>query len=208
MVWLLNSQWMKNCKSTEWFCRSILAIYTNDWSTFWYVYCCYVYFFSGKFLNMCKPRTTTCSLWQPGPPGLAFYGSGSACLTSWVGMVSAGWLCSMRSETSCKWNLSFFKAVSPNLGSLFHIISSLFSNFRSWDYPEHFQIYSQLSRKSNLVFHFPQCVYFLNWTEQNPNLIAFTSKIQVFCRPEWIKGWPHENEFWQFLNAKMTFVNS
>ena len=98
IIWLLNSQGMKNCKSTESFCRSILTIYTNDWSTFWYVYCCYVYFFSGKFLNVCKPRTTTYPLWQPGPPGLAFYGSGLACLPSWLGMVNAGWLCSMWSE--------------------------------------------------------------------------------------------------------------
>ena len=45
MVWLLNSQGMKNCKSTESLCLSILTIYTNDWSPFWYVYCCHVYFF-------------------------------------------------------------------------------------------------------------------------------------------------------------------
>ena len=38
------------------------------------------------------------------------------------------------------------------------------------------------------AFYFPQCVYFLNRTRQNPNLTAFTSKIQVFCRPEWAKG--------------------
>ena len=58
MVWLLNSQWLQNCKSTESFCRNILAVYTNDWSTFWYIYCCYVNVFSGKFLNVCMPRTT------------------------------------------------------------------------------------------------------------------------------------------------------
>ena len=72
MVWLLNSQGMKNCKSTESFCRSILAIYTNDWSTFWLVYCSYIYFFSGKFLKVRRPRTTTYPLRQPGPAGLAF----------------------------------------------------------------------------------------------------------------------------------------
>ena len=98
MVWLLNSQGTKNCKSTESFCRSILAIYTNDWSAFWYVYCCYVYFFSGKFLNVCKPRTTLYRLWQTGPHGLPFYGSGIACLPSWLGMVNASWLCLMQSE--------------------------------------------------------------------------------------------------------------
>ena len=34
MVWLLNSQEMKNCKSAESFCRSILAIYIDDWFFF------------------------------------------------------------------------------------------------------------------------------------------------------------------------------
>ena len=36
---------MKNCKSTESFCLSILAIYTNDRSPFWHVNCCHDYFF-------------------------------------------------------------------------------------------------------------------------------------------------------------------
>ena len=44
MVWLLNSQGMKNCKSTESFCPSILTIYTNDWSPFWHVYCYHICF--------------------------------------------------------------------------------------------------------------------------------------------------------------------
>ena len=113
MVRLLNSQGMKNCKGTESSSRSILAIYRNDWSTFWYVYCFYVYFFSGKFRNVRKPRTTLYPLWQPDPPGLAFYGSGLACLPSWLGMINVGWLCSMLLDIFCKWNLSFFKAVSP-----------------------------------------------------------------------------------------------
>ena len=43
---------------------------------------------------------------------------------------------------------------------------------------------------------------------QNPNLTAFTSKNQVFCRPEWNKGGPHEKEFSQFSNAKMRFLNN
>ena len=42
--------------------------------------------------------------------------------------------------------------------------------------------------KAKTVFYFPQGVCFLNRTVQNPNLTAFTSKIQVFCRPEWTKG--------------------
>ena len=34
------------------------------------------------------------------------------------------------------------------LGSLLHIIISLFSHFRSWDYPGNFGIYSQLKSKA------------------------------------------------------------
>ena len=114
MVWLLNSQGMKNCKSTESFCRSILAIYTNDWSTFWYVYCCYVYFFSGKFLNVCKSRITY-PLWQPSLPGLEFYGGGLTCLPSWLGIVNVGWLCSMWSEIILKIKFIIFQGCQTKL---------------------------------------------------------------------------------------------
>ena len=61
---------------TELFCLSILTIYLNDWSTFWYVYCCHFYFFPARFLNKCKPRTMLYLLWWAAPPELAFYGSG------------------------------------------------------------------------------------------------------------------------------------
>ena len=62
-------------------------------------------------------------------------------------------------------------------------------DIRRWDYLENFGIYTQLDRKSRTwFFYFPQCVCFLNLTGQNPNLTAFTSKIQVFCRPKWTKG--------------------
>ena len=37
------------------------------------------------------------------------------------------------------------------------------------------------------AFCCPQWVCFLNLTGQNPNLTAFSSKIQVFCRPEQTK---------------------
>ena len=98
MVRLLNSQGMKNFKCTESIYYSILTIYTNDWSTFWYVYCCHAYFFSARFLNMCKPRTKLYLLWRAGPPGLVFYGTGLAHLPNWLGMVNSGWLGFMWSE--------------------------------------------------------------------------------------------------------------
>ena len=43
-------------------------------------------------------------------------------------------------------------------------------------------------------FYIPYCLCFLNQTGQNANLTAFTSKILVFCRPEWTKGGPHVND--------------
>ena len=119
--------------STELFCRSILAIYTNDWSNAWHVYCWYPYFFSEKFLNVSKPTATT----SP-------YGSGLACLPSWVGMVNAAWPCSMRAEFFLQMKFIVFQGCPSKLlfylGSLLHIISFLFSHFRSWDYLEHFGI--------------------------------------------------------------------
>ena len=163
MVWLLNSQGMKNCKSAESFWHNILAIYTNDWSTFSYVYCCYVYFFSGKFLNVWKSRTITYPLWLPGPPGLAFYESGLACLPSWLGIMNAGWLCSMRSGIFLQMKFIIFLVCPTKLpllgGTLLHIISSLFRHFRSWDYPEHFGVYSQLDRRSKTWFFICLNVY-------------------------------------------------
>ena len=47
---------------------------------------------------MCMPGTIFYLLLQACPPGLAFHGSGLACLPSWLGMVNVGWLCSMGSE--------------------------------------------------------------------------------------------------------------
>ena len=70
MVWLLNSQGISNCKSTESFCRSMLVVYTIDLSIFWYVYCCYVYFLSVKFLNVSIPRTLLYPPWQPAHFGI------------------------------------------------------------------------------------------------------------------------------------------
>ena len=91
-------------------------------------------FFSVRFLNMCQPRTTFYLFWWAGPSGLSFYGSGPACLLSWLEMVNAGWLLLCYQKLPYKWNLSFFKAVPRNrllfcLGSLLHIISSSFSRF-------------------------------------------------------------------------------
>ena len=43
---------------------------------------------------------------------------------------------------------------------------------------------------------------------ENFILTAFTSKIEVFCRSERVKGGPHEYEFGHFSNTKMNITNS
>ena len=126
MVWLLNSQGMKNCKSTELFHLNILTIYTNDWSPFWHVCCCHV-FSSARFLNICKPRTS----W---PTSIDILWSGLACLPSWLGTINTGWFSSIQSEIFLQMKFIIFKAVPSNrlsfyLSSLLHVISSLFNHF-------------------------------------------------------------------------------
>ena len=100
---------------------------------------------------------------------------------------------------SIKWNLSFFKAVPPNLGSLFHIISSLFSHFRSWDYPDHFGIYSQLDRKSKTWFFIFLNVY-VSWIELDKILISQLSppKFRYFADQNGPKGDPIKIIFHNF----------
>ena len=76
---------------------------------FCHIYCCHVYFFSTRFLNMCKVRTTFYLLWQAGPPGLGFYGSGPAHSQSWLGMVNVGRLGFMQSEIFMKMKFIIFQ---------------------------------------------------------------------------------------------------
>ena len=70
------------------------------------------FFFSVRFLNMCKPRTTFHLLWWTCPSGLTFYGGGAAYLLSWIGMANAGWLGSMRSEIFFQMKFTIFQGCS------------------------------------------------------------------------------------------------
>ena len=113
-----------------------------------------------------------------------------ACLPSWLEMVIVGWLRSMQSEIFLQMKFIIFQGFPTKqaaflLGILLHIIRSLSSHFGSWDYPEKFGIYSQLDRKSKTCFFTFLNVYAC-WIkrDKSPNLTAFISKIQVFCRPE------------------------
>ena len=82
---------------------------------------------SARFLNMCQPRTD----W---PISIYILWSGLACLPSWLGMMNIGWLGSIQLEIFLQLKFIIFKAVPSNrlsfyLGSLLHVISSLFSYF-------------------------------------------------------------------------------
>ena len=55
-------------------------------------------FFSARFLNMWKPRTTSCLVWRACPTELTFCGSGPARLPSWLGMMNVGWFSSIWSD--------------------------------------------------------------------------------------------------------------
>ena len=84
-------------------------------------------FSSERFLNMCKPTTG----W---PTSIDILWSGLACLPSWLGMMNTGWLGSIQSDIFLQMKFIIFKAVPSNrlpfyLGSLLHVISSLFSHF-------------------------------------------------------------------------------
>ena len=98
-------------------CRLTLPKYTNfshKWLVLLNLTCSLLpcLFFSMRFLNMCKPGTIFHLLWWTEPTGLAFYGSGSACLLSWLGMVNAGWLGSMQSEIFLMMKLIIFQVCS------------------------------------------------------------------------------------------------
>ena len=116
MVWLLNSQGINNCKSAESFCLDILFTQIIGLLKFWHIYCCHVYLFSVRYLNMCKPRAIFFLLWGTGPPALAFYGSGPACLSSWLGM-NASWLGSMKSEFFSQMKFNIFQGCPTKLGA-------------------------------------------------------------------------------------------
>ena len=155
--------------------RIILSQHTNylhKWLVYFLICLLLLCLFSsGKFVNVCKSRTSTYPLWRPGPPGLAFYGSWLACLPSWLEIRNADWLCSMRSEIFLQLKFIIFKTAPPNLGSLLQIISSLFSHFRSWDYHEDFGIYSQLDRESKTWLFIFRNVYF-SWIKRGKILVS------------------------------------
>ena len=202
---------MKNCKSTKSFCRSILAIYTNVWSTFWYVYCCY--FFSGKFLNVRKPRTKT------------------SLLTAWTTWIDILWkwasmLTKLAGDSKCR--LALFHAIRNFLSNEIYHFSRLShqTNFlleqpaaynellikplyRSWDYSEHFGIHSQLNRESKTCFCIFLSVY-VSWIERDKNLISqlSPSKFRYFADQNGPKVDPIKMNFWQVSNAKMRFLDS
>ena len=95
---------------------------------------------------------------------------------------------------SCKWILTFLKAVPPSrlpfyLGSLLLLIISLSSHFRSWDYPKNVGIYSQLDRRGK-SWYFTFLNVYVSWTERDKILISQLSppKFRYFADQNGPKG--------------------
>ena len=102
----------RNEKQQEY--RIILSqhtIYTDSWTTF-DMFTAAMFIFFCEILNMCRPRTTFYLLWWAGPFGLAFYGSGPACLLSRLLMVNAGWLGFIQSEIFLQIKFIIFQGCS------------------------------------------------------------------------------------------------
>ena len=122
---------MKNCKNTEIFCRSI-----NDWSTYILTWMLPCLFFSARFLNMCKSRTTSIPFDEVVRLDYDYMEvDQSAYQAGWGWWKQAGSV-SCDQKFSREWNLSFFQAVPLNgLSNLvqllvpLHIITSFISHF-------------------------------------------------------------------------------
>ena len=79
---------------------------------------------------------------------------------------------------------------------------------RPWDSRENFGIYYQLDRKSKTWF-FTFLSMYVFWIERGKILILQLSppKFRYFADQNGPKGGPHENEFWQFSNVRMSSIN-
>ena len=117
---------------------------------FWHIYCCHAYFFSVRFLNMCKARTTLYLLWQIGPPGLGFDESWSARLQSWLGMVNLGRLGSMQSEIFLKMKFIIIQGCPTKQAAYLH-----------GQHAPYNQLLSQLCLFQNVISH--KMLKFVSW---------------------------------------------
>ena len=122
MIRYLNFQKIKKWKNTESICISILTINFD-------MFTAAKFFFSARFLNICKPGTTFYFMRWVGLPEFELYESGPGHLPGWLGMVKAGWIGSMWSEIFSQMKFIVFPRCPTYLASQLHIISSLFSDF-------------------------------------------------------------------------------
>ena len=81
--------------------------------------------------------------------------------------------------------------------------------FRPWDYVENFSVYSWFNGKSKTCFFTFHNVQ-VSWIEWDQILVSQLSppKLRYFADQNRPKEGPHEDKFWQFSNAKMSFLNS
>ena len=126
-----------------------------------------------RFLNVCKPRTAFHLLWWAGRSILTFYGCGPACLLSWLGMVDAGLLGSMRSEIFLQVKFIIFQGCSTKQGAF----------LPGWPAP---YLYSHFCLFQNAILHKMLKLEFWNFKPiflrmQFPMVAASFSLVLVIC---------------------------
>ena len=107
----MNFQEMKNSKSTESFCLSILTMYMNDWSTF-EIFTNPVFNFLLRDSYMYKPRKKFCLTLRIWPTWIGILWKFASMLNELAGMVNEGWNDFMRSEICFEMKFVIFRGCS------------------------------------------------------------------------------------------------
>ena len=116
---------MKNCKSTESFCLSMLTIYTMIGPL--------LIFFS-EISKYVQAKSNILSPLTGWPTWIGILWKGLTCLPRWFVLANTGWVGSLRSDIFLQIRFIIFqdchtKQAAFHLSSPLHIISSLFSPF-------------------------------------------------------------------------------
>ena len=157
-----------------------------------------LFYFSEKFLNACKTRTSKSPL---------------TAWPTWIGILWkwASMLTKLPGDGECRLALFhtirnflvnefiIFQGCPTKLPSYLGSLLLIRPLYRSWDYAEHFGIYSQLNRKNKTSFFILLNVY-VSWIEREKNLISQLSspKFRYFAGQNGPKDDPIKMNFDKF----------
>ena len=109
-----------------------------------------------------------------------------------------------------KWHVLYSLWIVPLFerknGRIYFSMFKWKTSIRPCDYPEKFVIYSPLDRRSETWF-FTFLIVYVSWIKRDKILISqfLHPRFRFFADQNGPKTGSHENEFWQFSNAKMSF---